>query len=443
MVKENPFEIAKQQIEIAAKKAEIDEAMVEWLKKPRRELTVNFPVKMDDGSTKIFTGYRVQHSMARGPCKGGIRYHPDVTLDEVRALAIWMTMKTAVVGIPYSGAKGGVICNPKEMSQGELERLTRRYTSEISIIIGPERDIPAPDVYTNPQTMAWIMDTYSMNKGYAVPAIVTGKPLSIGGSQGRAEATGRGVMFTVREALKHLNYKVLAPNNWHKKVEVGEVNIADGDEGTGYRIDGATVAVQGFGNVGYVSANLLRRKGAKVIAVSDSKGGVLNPEGLDVDKLIKYKGKTGSVLGFEGTEEIDGMDLLELDCDVLIPAALENQITKDNADNIKAKIVAEGANGPTTPEADKILFEKKVFLIPDILANAGGVVVSYFEWVQGLQQHFWSERDINVKLRDIMVDAFNRVLEVSKDKKVNMREAAYILALKEVVDAIKIRGIYP
>jgi glutamate dehydrogenase/leucine dehydrogenase len=442
-MQENPYEIAKQQIEIAAKKAGINEAMVELLKKPRRELTVNFPVKMDDGSTKIFTGYRVQHSMARGPCKGGIRYHPDVTLDEVRALAIWMTMKTAVVGIPYSGAKGGVICNPKEMSQGELERLTRRYTSEISIIIGPERDIPAPDVYTNPQTMAWIMDTYSMNKGYAVPAIVTGKPLSIGGSQGRAEATGRGVMFTVREALKHLNYKVLAPNNWHKKVEVGEVCIADGDEGTGYRIDGATVAVQGFGNVGYVSADLLRRKGAKVIAVSDSKGGVLNPEGLDIDKLIEYKRRTGSVLGFKGTEEIAGKDLLELECDVLIPAALENQITKDNADNIKAKIVAEGANGPTTPEADKIFFEKNVFLIPDVLANAGGVVVSYFEWVQGLQQHFWSEREINVKLRDIMVDAFNSVLEVSKDKKVNMREAAYILALKEVVDAIKIRGIYP
>ena len=443
MLEENPFEIAKQQIEIAAKKAGIDEAMVEWLKKPRRELTVNFPVKMDDGSTKIFTGYRVQHSMARGPCKGGIRYHPDVTLDEVRALAIWMTMKTAVVDIPYSGAKGGVICNPKEMSQGELERLTRRYTSEISIIIGPDRDIPAPDVYTNPQTMAWMMDTYSMNKGYSVPAIVTGKPLSIGGSFGRAEATGRGVMFSVREALKHLNYKVLAPNQWHKKDEAGEASIADGDEGTGYRIDGATAAVQGFGNVGSVSANLLRGKGAKVIAVSDSKGGVLNPEGLDVNNLIEYKKRTGSVLDFEGSEEINGNDLLELECDVLIPAALENQITEDNADNIKAKIVAEGANGPTTPEADKILFEKKVFLIPDILANAGGVVVSYFEWVQGLQQHFWSERDINVKLRNIVVNAFNNVLEVSKDKKVDMREAAYILALKKVVDAIKIRGIYP
>jgi len=382
-MKENPYEIAKQQIEIAAKKAGIDEAMVEWLKKPRRELTVNFPVKMDDGSTKIFTGYRVQHSMARGPCKGGIRYHPDVTLDEVRALAIWMTMKTAVVGIPYSGAKGGVICNPKKMSQDELERLTRRYTSEISIIIGPERDIPAPDVYTNPQTMAWIMDTYSMNKGYSVPAVVTGKPLSIGGSQGRAEATGRGVMFSVREALKYLDYKVLA------------------------------------------------------------KGGVLNPEGLDIVKLVEYKKRTGSVIGFEDTEKIDGMDLLELDCDVLIPAALENQITEDNADNIKAKIVAEGANGPTTPEADKILFEKKVFLIPDILANAGGVVVSYFEWVQSLQQLCWSERDVNVKLRDIMVDAFNSVLEVSKDKKVDMREAAYILALKKVVEALEIRGVYP
>ena len=440
-MEENPYEIAKQQIEIAAKKAGIDNAMVEWLKKTRRELTVNFPVKMDDGSTQIFTGYRVQHSMARGPCKGGIRYHPDVTLDEVRALAIWMTMKTAVVGIPYSGAKGGVICNPKKMSQGELERLTRRYTSEISIIIGPERDIPAPDVYTNPQTMAWIMDTYSMNKGYSVPAVVTGKPLSIGGSQGRAEATGRGVMFTVREALKHLDYKVLAPNQWHKKVKAEENN--DGDEGTGYKIDGATVAVQGFGNVGSVSANLLQGKGAKVIAVSDSKGGVLNPTGLNINKLIEYKKRNGSVIGFADTEKIDGMNLLELECDVLIPAALENQITEDNADNIKAKIVAEGANGPTTPEADKILFEKNVFLIPDILANAGGVVVSYFEWVQSLQQLCWSERDVNVKLREIMVNAFNNVLEVSKEKKVDMREAAYILALKKVVEALEIRGIYP
>ena len=440
-MEENPYEIAKQQIEIAARKAGIDNAMVEWLKKPRRELTVNFPVKMDDGTTRIFTGYRVQHSMARGPCKGGIRYHPDVTLDEVRALAIWMTMKTAVVGIPYSGAKGGVICNPKKMSQDELERLTRRYTSEISIIIGPERDIPAPDVYTNPQTMAWIMDTYSMNKGYSVPAVVTGKPLSIGGSQGRAEATGRGVMFTVREALKHLDYKVLTPNQWHKKVKAEENN--DGDEGTGYKIDGATVAVQGFGNVGSVSANLLRHKGAKVIAVSDSKGGVLNPKGLNINKLIEYKKRNGSVLDFEDTEKINGMNLLELECDVLIPAALENQITEDNADNIKAKIVAEGANGPTTPKADKILFEKKVFLIPDILANAGGVVVSYFEWVQSLQQLCWNERDVNVKLRDIMVNAFNNVLEVSKEEKVDMREAAYILALKKVVEALEIRGVYP
>ncbi|MFW6122054.1 MAG: Glu/Leu/Phe/Val family dehydrogenase [Petrotogales bacterium] len=440
-MEENPYKIAKQQIEIAAEKAGIDNAMVEWLKKPVRELTVNFPVKMDDGSTKIFTGYRVQHSMARGPCKGGIRYHPDVTLDEVRALAIWMTMKTAVVGIPYSGAKGGVICNPKEMSQGELERLTRRYTSEISIIIGPERDIPAPDVYTNPQTMAWIMDTYSMNKGYSVPAIVTGKPLSIGGSRGRAEATGRGVMFTVREALRHLDYKVLAPNQWHKKVKAKEID--DGDEGTGYKIDGATVAVQGFGNVGSVSANLLRGKGAKVIAVSDSKGGILNPEGLNINRLIEHKKRTGSVVGFDDTEKINGMDLLELDCDVLIPAALENQITEDNADNIKAKIVAEGANGPTIPEADKILFEKQIFLIPDILANAGGVVVSYFEWIQSLQKLCWSERDVNVKLRDVMVNAFNNVLKVSKEKKIDMREAAYILALKKVVEALKIRGVYP
>ena len=418
-MEENPYEIAKKQIEIASRKAGIDKEMVEWLKKPRRELTVNFPVKMDDGTTRIFTGYRIHHSLARGPCKGGIRYHPNVTLDEVRALASWMTMKTAVVGIPFSGAKGGVIGNPKEMSQGELERLTRRYTSEISIIIGPERDIPAPDVYTDSQTMAWIMDTYSMSKGYSVPAVVTGKPLSIGGSQGRTEATGRGVMLTVREALKHMDYKVLAPDQWHRKVDGGEIN--DGDEGTGYKIDGATVAVQGFGNVGSVSASLLQGKGAKVIAASDSKGGVLNPEGLDVNKLIEHKRNTGSVLGFEGSEKINGYDLLELKCDVLVPAALENQITENNANNIKAKIVAEGANGPTTPEADKILFENNVFLIPDILANAGGVVVSYFEWVQSLQQLFWSERDVNVKLRNIIVNAFKNVLNVSKENKIDMR----------------------
>lgn len=434
---ENPYEIAKEQIEIASEKAGIEKGIVEWLKRPQRELTVNFPVKMDDGTTKIFTGYRVQHSMVRGPCKGGIRYHPKVTLDEIRALATWMTMKTAVVNIPYGGAKGGVICNPKELSQGELERITRRYTTEISIIIGPDRDIPAPDVYTDQQTMAWIMDTYSMIKGYSVPAVVTGKPLSIGGSEGRVEATGRGVMFCVREALKHLNYKILEPK------ECDGENNDDGDEGTGHMIDEATVVVQGFGNVGSIAANLLQKKGAKIIAASDSQGAILDQNGLNIKNLILHKKKHGSVLGFENSEKISNEELLELKCDILIPAALENQITKDNANDIKSKIIAEGANGPTTPEADIILYEKGIFVIPDILANAGGVVVSYFEWVQSLQQFFWSERDINVKLRNIMIESFRDVLEISQNHKINMRESAYILSLKRITDAIKIRGIYP
>jgi glutamate dehydrogenase (NAD(P)+) len=429
-----------------ADRLELKKGIHLFLRTPRRELSVNFPVRMDDGQINVFQGYRVQHNMARGPCKGGIRYHWNVSLDEVRALAMWMTWKCAVVNIPYGGAKGGIICNPKEMSQSELERMTRRFTTEISIIIGPEKDIPAPDVYTNAQTMAWIMDTYSSIKGYSVPGVVTGKPIHIGGSKGRNEATARGCMFTIREALKHFDLKVIPPERWQKECSVEELEkeICDGDEGTGYKLNKATVAIQGFGNAGSISAALLAAKGAKIIAVSDSKGGVANKEGLNIPQLIEHKGKTGSVIGFEGANDnLGSEEVLELDCDVLVPAALENQITDENADNIKAKVVAEAANGPTTPEADKILHEKDIFLIPDILANAGGVTVSYFEWVQGLQQFFWSERDVNVQLREIMTKAFHEVLDISQKEKVDMRTAAYMLAVKRVADAIQHRGIFP
>jgi len=387
----------------------------EMLRYPKRELTVNFPVKMDDGSVKMFTGYRVHHSAVRGPTKGGIRYHPDVTLDEVRALAMWMTWKCAVVGIPYGGAKGGVVCDPKKMSQSELENLTRRYATEIAVLMSPEGDIPAPDVNTNAQTMAWIMDTYSMHRGYSTPAVVTGKPVEIGGSLGRTEATGRGVMFTAREALKYRNIP----------------------------LDGATVAVQGYGNVGSISAYLMQDKGAKIIAVSDSQGGIYNPKGLDARDVIRFKKETGTVVGYPGTDRLTNEELLELECDVLIPSALEKVITAKNAAKIKAKIIAEGANGPTTPEADEILYDRGVFVVPDVLANAGGVTVSYFEWVQGLQFFFWQEREINVQLREIMVRSFNDVVRISEEKKVDMRVAAYILAIDRVAQATMIRGIYP
>ena len=414
-VKKNPFEMAQRQFDNAAKYLDLKEGIKAKLRVPKRELTVYFPVKMDDGSIQMFTGHRVQHSLARGPAKGGIRYHPDVTLDEVRALAMWMTWKCAVVNIPYGGAKGGVVCNPKEMSQRELERLTRRFTSEIIMLIGPESDIPAPDVNTNAQTMAWIMDTYSMTKGYSVPAVVTGKPVEIGGSLGRREATGRGVMFTTREALKHL----------------------------GIPIEGTRVVVQGFGNVGAIGAELLEEIGCTVIAVSDSRGGIYNPKGLNVKDVIRHKAETGTVVGYPGTDTVTNEELLELDCEVLVPAALENAITEKNADRIKARIIAEGANGPTTPEADEILFDKGAFVIPDILANAGGVTVSYFEWVQDLQNFFWSEEEVNKNLGKIMVKAFQDVLAISQKKKVNMRIAAYILAIDRVATATLLRGIYP
>ena len=450
----NPFKIAQQQLDIVAEKLELKKGIHEILRRPHRELEVHFPIKMDNGDIKTFTGFRVQHNNARGPCKGGIRYHPSVTIDEVRALATWMTWKTAVVNIPYGGAKGGVICDPREMSESELERLTRRFTSEISIIIGPEKDIPAPDVYTNAQTMAWIMDTYSMNAGYSVPGVVTGKPLCLGGSLGRREATARGCMFTIREALKHMDYKVIPPEIWQKECKVNEEdeiigegigeNVCDGDMGTGYRIDKATISIQGFGNAGSIAADLLSHKGAKIIAVSDSKGGIINKDGLNTDRLLEHKNKTGTVLGFdEAVEEVGTKDVLEVECDVLVPAALENQINEANVDNIKTKIVAEAANGPTTPAADRVLFKKNIFMIPDILANAGGVTVSYFEWVQGLQQFFWEERDVNLKLKGIMVQAFKEVLDMSQKHEVDMRTGAYMLAVNRVADAIINRGIFP
>lgn len=411
----NPWDVAMEQLDAVAKKLNLDAGIKEKLAHCKRILIVSIPIKMDSGNVKVFEGYRVQHSIERGPGKGGVRFHPDVTLDEVKALAFWMTMKCAVVNIPYGGAKGGIICDPRKMSLGEIERMTRRYTSEIGIIIGPEKDIPAPDVYTNPQIMAWMMDTYSMNVGYSAPGVVTGKPLEIGGSEGRKEATARGVVYHVADAAKHL----------------------------GLSLRGATVAIQGYGNAGSISAELISQEGAKVIAVSDSRGGIYSEGGLDPKKVSEHKAKTGSVVGFPGAKTITNEKVLETPCDILIPAALENQITKENAARIKAKIIAEAANGPTTPEADKILHERGIFLIPDILANAGGVTVSYFEWVQDIQAFFWDEHDVNKKLKEILNKAFHEVLKISLREKVGMRMAAYMLAVDRVGRALKLRGIYP
>jgi glutamate dehydrogenase/leucine dehydrogenase len=409
------LDTALEQLRIAAEKLELDPGLHEMLKYPKRTLVVSVNIKMDDGSVKTFMGCRVQHNDARGPFKGGIRYHPKVTLDEVTALAMWMTWKCAVVDIPYGGAKGGVCCNPKEMSKGELERLTRRYTSLILDLIGPYRDVPAPDVYTDAQIMAWMMDTYSQFKGYSVPECVTGKPLSIGGSEGRTEATSLGVMFCVREAAKHL----------------------------GLKMKNAKIVVQGFGNVGWNVAKIAYDWGCNVIGVSDSTGGIYCPRGLNPYKVYEHKARTGSVLNLEGCKNITNEELLQLECDVLVPAALENQITKANADKIKAKIVAEGANGPTTPEADKVLNEKSVFLIPDILANAGGVTVSYFEWVQNLTREHWTLEEVNQKLERKMIKAFNDVYETSKSEGEPMRTAALMLGVGRVAEAIKTLGLWP
>jgi glutamate dehydrogenase (NAD(P)+) len=386
------------------------------LREPRREFTVHFPVHMDDGTVQVFTGYRVQHNLGRGPAKGGIRYHQDVTLDEVKALAMWMTWKCAIVGIPYGGGKGGVIVDPKQLSQKELEGLTRRFFTELEVLVGPEKDIPAPDVNTNAQIMAWMMDTYSMHAGYTVPGVVTGKPISLGGSEGRNEATARGTVFCIIEAARHL----------------------------GIELSKARVSVQGFGNAGSIAARLITDEGATVIAVSDSTGGIHDPKGLDIPKVIAWKQEHGTVQGFPGAKDISNAEILEVDCDILIPAALENQITARNAGNIKARLIAEAANGPTTPEADEILFKSwKTFMIPDILCNAGGVTVSYFEWVQDLNRDHWSEEVVNAKLKEIMVKAFQEVLAMARREQCDMRTAAYLLAVRRVADAMEMRGLYP
>ncbi len=414
-VKPNPFAIAQQQFNLAADYLRLDSGTRALLGDCTRELTVRFPVRMDDGQVHTFTGYRVQHSVLRGPAKGGIRFHPDVTLDEVKALAMWMTWKCAVVGIPFGGAKGGVICDPRNMSPNEIEHITRRYTSEISILIGPQKDIPAPDVNTNPQVMAWLMDTYSMQAGYSIPPVVTGKPLSIGGSEGRNEATGRGVMIVTLQALAH---KGIKPSD-------------------------ASVVVQGYGNVGSNAARALAGQGCTVVAVSDQYGGIYDPNGLDLAALDAHVRETRSVVGFAGAQAISNDDLLTLPCTVLVPAALENQLTEENAPEVHARIVVEGANGPTTPEADRIMYDRGIMVVPDILANAGGVTVSYFEWVQGLQSFLWKESEVNDRLGDIMIRSFNEVLHVAESRQVTMRIGAYILAVDKVVRALEVRGIYP
>jgi len=414
--KATPWEMALQQLKKAADLLNLEEDLREVLSHPQREVQVSLPVRMDNGKVKVFTGYRVQHNNARGPYKGGIRYHPNVSIDEVRALAMWMTWKTAVLDLPLGGAKGGIICDPKTLSPGEVERLTRRYAYAISGIIGPYEDVPAPDVYTGPQHMAWIMDTYSVLKGHLEPGVITGKPIEIGGSLGRNDSTSRGVAIVVAEAAKNLNINV----------------------------KGATVAIQGFGNVGSNAAIIMAKEyGMKIVAVSDSKGGIYNKNGLNVDKVLAEKEKSGTVTTYKDAEKITNDEVLTLDVDVLVPAALEQVITKDNAGKIKAKIIGEGANGPTTPEADEILYQKGTVVIPDILANSGGVTVSYFEWVQDLERLQWSLEQVNKMLEQKMVKAFNDVYEASKKYKTDMRTAALTVAVSRVSQAIKLRGIWP
>ncbi len=411
----NPFAVATAQFDRAALYLDLDDGLRELLKTPKRQLIVSIPVKMDDGSLRVFEGYRVQHNVARGPGKGGIRYHPDVTLDEVKALAMWMTWKCATVNLPYGGAKGGVRVNPKELSRGELERLTRRYATEIAPLIGPDRDIPAPDVYTDAQTMAWIMDTISMFKGHTELGVVTGKPVELGGSHGRQEATARGCQFVIREACRTL----------------------------GLALSGATVVVQGFGNAGSNVARFLHEDGARIIALSDSKGGIYNPHGIDPEAALAHKARTGALHGLPDTEAITNEELLELPCDILVPAALENQITRRNADRVRARLIAEAANGPTTPDADDILFERGIMVIPDILANAGGVSVSYFEWVQDQYGFFWPEDEVRRHLERIMTSAFHEVRATAERYRVDLRRGAYILAIGRVAEATRVRGIFP
>ena len=412
----NPFEMALKQLDEVAKLIKLEKGMRQVLAHPKRVLTVSIPTRMDNGEIQVFTGFRSQHNDARGPYKGGIRYHPQVSIDEVKALSMWMTWKCAIADIPYGGGKGGIICNPKEMSNGELERMTRRYAYGIADIIGPHTDIPAPDVYTGGKEMAWIMDTYSALKGnYVQPEVITGKPIPIGGSLGRNEATGRGLSFTVREAAKKL-----------------KINMKT-----------ATVAVQGFGNAGQFASQLVEEQGAKVVAASDSKGGVYLKSGMQIGALRKHKEKTGSVVGFPGAKSITNEELLELDCTILIPAALENQINDRNAKNVKAKIVAEAANGPTTPEADDVLFKNDTLVIPDILANGGGVTVSYFEWLQNLRREYWTDDEVNQKLDKNITKAFLDIYKTHEDYKVNMRKASMVLAVNRVVEATRIRGLWP
>ena len=410
----NPWEAQSARFEFAARKLNLDEGLWKVLRSPSREIIVHFPVTMDDGHIEMFTGFRVQHSQARGPAKGGIRYTPEVTLDEVRALASWMTWKCAVVNIPFGGAKGGVICDPKKMSQGELERMTRRYTSEIIDFIGPEKDVPAPDVNTNEQTMAWIMDTYSMHMRQTVTSVVTGKPLTIGGSRGRLEATGRGVWVMCDQSLRYLKMP----------------------------LDGCRVIIQGFGNVGSNAARLMMEHGYKIIGIAEKDGGLFNPNGIDVHQLVEFKYRNGTTLGFRGAEAMPSDELLVSDCEILIPAATENVITSRNAERLKAKIIVEGANGPTTAVADEILTDKRIFVVPDILANSGGVTASYFEWVQDRQGYFWKEAIVNEQLETILRDSFEDVMRYAESHNVNNRIAAYMLAIDRVAFTIKQRGIY-
>jgi glutamate dehydrogenase (NAD(P)+) len=414
-LREDPFELAQQQLRRVADIFKIDPNLVEVLKECKKAVVVSVPVVMDNGTVKTFEGYRVTHNIARGPSKGGIRYHPDVSLSEVKSLAMWMTWKCALMNIPFGGAKGGVICNPKQLSRLELQKMTRRYTTEIINEIGPEKDIPAPDVGTDPSVMAWIFDTYSMNKGHSVLGVVTGKPLNVGGSLGRLEATARGAMYCIREAIR--------------KQELS--------------FDGLRVVVQGFGNVGSYLAKFMHDQGAKVIAVSDSTSGIFNPEGIDVALALAHKQETGALAGLRGTEPVSNEELLLLDCDVLAPSALEQVITSENADKVKARIICEGANGPVTPSADEILDERGVLVLPDILANAGGVVVSYFEWVQGLQEFFWKEDEVNARLNDIVTRAFNETWTTHQNRGTSMRMAAYGLAVQRVSEATTTRGLYP
>jgi glutamate dehydrogenase (NAD(P)+) len=409
------YDIAIEQFHLAADILDLDHGWRAILTHCKRELAVNFPVKMDDGSIEVFTGYRVQHNIARGPAKGGLRYHQNVSIDEVRALSMWMTWKCAVVNIPFGGAKGGITVDPKRLSLSELERMTRRFAAEISVLIGPDRDIPAPDVNTTPQIMAWILDTYSMNAGHSVPGVVTGKPVNVGGSVGRNEATGRGVVFAIQEACRR----------------------------SGFALEGARVVVQGFGNVGSVAARMAAAAGASVVGISDVTGGIYNPKGLDMAAVVHHTAQDGSVRGFSGADAVTNAELLTLPCDILIPAALEKQITEQNADKVTARLIAEAANGPTTPEADTILHDKGVVVLPDIFANAGGVTVSYFEWVQALQAFAWSENEVNSRLQTIMVRAFNDVYEIAQEHNISMRTAALVLAVKRVVDATQTLGIFP